>query len=155
MVFCPLSVSLKVLHYREFLRTYCKTRKSSFLSLRLVCFEHFKSFQELLFCSKKKVLQIPEILSTLGASYDKVSLLWLLAKFRRNSKSHFFIKMIKMHQICSNMHFSGDFESNHRNEILSYRAGRGLKISGKIHTFCLEQNKKMCGLLKLVKYTIF
>ena len=82
MVFCPLFLPLRVLRCREFLRTYGKTRKSSFLSLRLIFFEHFKTFSTILFYSKLKVLQIPEILSTIGASYDKISLLWLLAKFQ-------------------------------------------------------------------------
>ena len=82
MVFCPLVLPLKVFGCRQFLRTYGKTRKSSFLSLQLIFFERFKSLQELLFYSKLKLLQIPEILSTLGAPYGKTSLLWLLAKFR-------------------------------------------------------------------------
>ena len=33
---------------------------------------------------------------------------------------------------------SENFARSHRNEIFSYRAGKGLKIPGKIHTFCFE-----------------
>ena len=98
MVFCLLFLPLRVLRCREFLRTYGKTRKSSFLSLRLIFFEHFKTFSTILFYSKLKVLQIPEVLSTIGASYDKISLLWLLAKFRRKfffSKFSIFQKKVR------------------------------------------------------------
>ena len=56
-------------------------------------------FQELLFYSKLKVLQIFEILSTLGASYDKISLLWFLAKFWWK----FFHIIIQIHQNATNL----------------------------------------------------
>ena len=68
--------------------------------------------------------------------YDKNSRFWLSLKFLQ--KITFSSKCIKIHQICSKCHFFAIFARSHRSEILSYGAGKGLKISGKIHTFCFE-----------------
>ena len=141
MVFCSLSWPLRVLRCRQFLRTYGKTRKIAFLSVRLIFFEHFKSSLELLFYSKLKVWQIPEILSTLGAPYDKISLLWLLAKFRWKI---FFSKFLKNQTFFWKIEnfekkkFQRNFAWSHRSDILSYGAPKVLKISGICHTFSLE-----------------
>ena len=68
--------------------------------------------------------------------YDKNSRFSLNLRFLQ--KITFSSKCIEMHQICLRCHFFADFARNHRNEILSYGAGKGLKISGKIHCFCFE-----------------
>ena len=49
--------------------------------------------------------------------------------------------------------FFANFTRSHRSELLSYEAGKELKISGMIHTFCLEWNKNVWALLKLLKNT--
>ena len=46
---------------------------------------------------------------------------------------------------------SAHFVRSHRSEILSYGAGKGLKISELVYTLRLEQNKKLCEVLKLVQ----
>ena len=77
-VFCLLFLPLRVLRCREFLRTYGKTR---FSAVYLTFIRHFESFLALLFYSKRKVQIISDQMSTVGASYDKTSLLWLLQSF--------------------------------------------------------------------------
>ena len=109
-----------------------KHEKSVFYRLRLIFFGHFKSFWKILFCSKLKVLQIAEILSTIGASYDKSSLLWLLAKFwwkfffLRNFR---FFKNNSIFQKFQKKSFHQNFARSHRSEILSYDAPMVLKSS--------------------------
>ena len=50
-----------------------------------------------------------------------------------------------------NSHFLTNFARSHRDEFLSYGAGKGFKITGKIHTFCLEYNILVLGPVKLIK----
>ena len=92
-VFCLSAIFIKVLRCREFPRTYDKTR---FSHACLIFIRHFESFLALLFYSKRKVWIIFEQMSTVGAPYDKNSLLWLLQSFdeKRNfiEKSIFFEK---------------------------------------------------------------
>ena len=45
------------------------------------------------------------------------------------------------------------FIRSHRNEILSYEAGKGLKISEIAHTFRLEANKSPYASLNMIKNT--
>ena len=88
-VFCLSAISIKVLRCREFLRTYDKTR---FSHTCLIFIRHFESFLALLFYSKRKVWIIFEQMSTVGAPYDKNSLLWLLHSF--DEKRNFIEKSI-------------------------------------------------------------
>ena len=87
------------------------------------------------------LLQIPEILSPSPASYDKISLLWLLAKFCR--KNFFFeifnfSKNFDFSKISKKIFFRQNFARSHRSEILSYEAPMVLKISGICNTFSLQ-----------------
>ena len=126
-----------------------------FLLEKMIFLTNYRSSHTFLFYAKQKVWIIPEILSPFPASYDKISLLWLLAKFAKKSNFGRIWCIFKISMKMWKLDFFADFARSHRSEILSYNDGKGLKILEKIHTFCLEQNKNMCELLKLVKNTIF
>ena len=69
------------------------------------------------------------------SSCDKNSRFWFELKFLQ--KLHFRPNASECMKSVQS-HFFEKFAMNHRSEFLSYGAGKGLKISEKIYTLCLE-----------------
>ena len=112
------------------------TSKSSFYMICLIFYDCFRSLQKLLFYSKWKVWTFSETLSPFRASYDKNSRFCFKLKFP--PKFTFSSKSIRMLGCAPEWDFFANFACSHRGEFLSYEALKGLKSSGKVHSFHLE-----------------
>ena len=118
---------------KQIFRNSHVSAQSAYLSRRYDV-EKSLSFQIFYFVSKVRGKGFPTAGRT--SLYDKNSRFWFRLKFLQ--KITFSSKCIKIHEILPKLNFFADFARSHRSEILSYGAGKELKISGKIHTFCLE-----------------
>ena len=113
----------------------------SFLPQKMVFFTNFRSSHIFLFCSKQKVWIFSEILSPFPALYDKISLLWLLAKFAKKSNFHIFNEILKMHQIRPKLISSKTLRATTEARIRRMTLGRGSKFQEKSILFVWNKIK--------------
>ena len=116
--------------------------KIEFFHDTLVFYDQFRSIQTLLFYSKQKVWIFPEILSPFPALYDKISLLWLLAKSAKKCQfrtgfMHFDENVIFVRNVISSLTLRGPTEARfYRMEL-----ERSLKFQKRSILFVLNKIK--------------